>query len=67
MSLFKNQLKQREEADNDLFEESFFDVVDSVVGSRSAQDLSDSRIVAKNDIDDYYYSIGGAVMVGETV
>ena len=51
MSLFKNQLKQREEADNDLFEESFFDIVDSVVGSRSAQDLSDSRIAQKNDID----------------
>lgn len=24
-------------------------------------------LFAKNDIDDYYYSIGGAVMVGETV
>lgn len=51
MSLFENQLKQREKADNDLFEESFFDIVDSIVGTRSAQDLSDSRIVAKNDID----------------
>ena len=51
MSLFENQLKQREKADNDLFEESFFDVVDSVVGSRLAQTLSDSRIVASNEID----------------
>ena len=38
MSLFENQLKQREKADNDLFEESFFDVVDSVVGSKIARD-----------------------------
>ena len=37
MSLFENQLKQREKADNDLFEESFFDVVDSVVGHRMAR------------------------------
>lgn len=51
MSLFGNQLKEREKADNELFEESFFDIVDSVVGSRLAQSLSDNRIVASNEID----------------
>lgn len=51
MGIFENQLKQREKADNDLFEESFFDVVDSVVGHKLAQNLSDSRIATSNEID----------------
>ncbi len=58
MGWFDEQIRQRMESDQDLFEESFVRVAGSVLGSRVAQMLQDDRLIAKEAIDEiqkYYH------------
>ena len=58
MGWFDEQIKQRKLSDQELFEDSFMQVASSIMGSKFAKDLSDSRYVAKQAIDEvlrYYH------------
>ena len=52
MGWFEKQVKQRKELDQQLFEESFFNAAEAVLGRRVASRMSDERIVTKQAIDD---------------
>ncbi|MBR4575806.1 MAG: NHLP bacteriocin export ABC transporter permease/ATPase subunit [Clostridia bacterium] len=58
MGWFEKQVKQRKELDQQLFEESFFNAAEAVLGRRVASRMSDERIVTKQAIEDilkYYH------------
>ena len=58
MGWFDEQIRQRMESDQDLFEESFVRVAGSVLGSRVEQLLRDERLVTKEALDEilkYYH------------
>lgn len=58
MGWFDEQIRQRKQSDQDVFEESIFRMASVVVGSKEAGDLVDERIVTKHAIDDilkYYH------------
>jgi len=60
MSWFEEQIKQRKQNDNDLFEDAFIDIAGSVMGRRVSEALKDSSRVAKHAIDEilkYYHII----------
>ena len=52
MSWFDEQIRQRKQNDQNVFEESIFKMASSVMGVRGAGELKDSRIVTKNAIED---------------
>lgn len=59
MGWFENQIEERRTADQQLLEDSFVKVAGVVLGQRSAEKISDARIVTKNAIDEilkaYHY------------
>lgn len=58
MGWFEEQIKQRNDLDQQLFEESFFRVAGVVLGERTASKISDDRIITKQAIDEllkYYH------------
>ena len=59
MGWFENQIEERRNADEQLLEDSFVKVAGVVLGQRSAEKISDARIVTKNAIDEilkaYHY------------
>ena len=59
MGWFSNQIEERRSTDQQLLEDSFVKVAGVVLGQRSAEKISDARIVTKNAIDEilkaYHY------------
>ena len=58
MGWFEEQIKRREELDQQLFEESFFHAAEVVLGKKAALEMSDERIITKQAIEDilkYYH------------
>ena len=58
MSWFNSQIEERREADQQLLEDSFVKVAGVLLGQRTAEKISDERIVTKNAIDEilkYYH------------
>ena len=59
MGWFENQIEERRAADQQLLEDSFVRVAGVVLGQRTAQRISDDRIVTKGAIDEilkfYHY------------
>ena len=58
MGWFENQVRERRELDQRMFEESFFRTADAVLGGRRASRMSDQRIVTGQAIEDilkYYH------------
>ncbi len=51
MGWFSEQIKQRKNADNDAFFESFDNIADAVTGRRIASAMNDSRAITQNAID----------------
>ena len=52
MGWFKQQIKQRSDLDQQMFEDSFFRVTGVVLGQRIASKISDDHIITKQAIDD---------------
>ncbi len=60
MSWFANQIEERRAADQQLLEESFARIAGVVLGKRTAERISDARIVTKSALDEivkYYHYI----------
>lgn len=58
MGWFENQIEERREADQQLLEDSFVRVAGVVLGHRTAERISDERIITKHSIDEilkYYH------------
>ena len=58
MGWFENQIEQRRQADQKLLDDSFARITGVVMGQRTAQRISDERIITKNAIDEilkYYH------------
>ena len=58
MGWFEKQIKQREDLDQQIFEDSFFRAAEAVLGRRAASDMSDERIITGQAIEDilkYYH------------
>ena len=58
MGWFENQIEERRAADQQILEESFVKIASVVLGQRTANKISDERIVTKNAIDEilkYYH------------
>ena len=58
MGWFEKQIKQRSDLDQQLFEDSFFNVASIVTGDRKASRFSDERIITGQAIDEvlkYYH------------
>ena len=58
MGWFDEQIRQRKENDQDVFEESILRMASAVIGSQKAGLLRDERIITKEAIDDilkYYH------------
>lgn len=58
MGWFENQIEERRFADDQLLEESFFQIAGVVMGERNAQKISDEHIITRNVIDEllkYYH------------
>ena len=58
MSWFKEQIRQREESDQNILEDSFFRMASVVMDRWDAERLEDERLIAKEAIDDvlkYYH------------
>ena len=52
MGWFSNQIEERRNADQQLLEDSFERIAGVVLGQRSAEKVSDARILTKNTIDE---------------
>ena len=59
MNWFNDQIRTRIQADDTVFEESFFDAVGAVMGHRVAEAMSSDRVIARNAIEEIlkYYHI----------
>ena len=58
MGWFENQIEERRNADQRLLEDSFVKIAGVVLGKRTAEKISDARIVTKSAIDEilkYYH------------
>lgn len=58
MGHFENQIEERRNAEQQLLEDSFVKIAGIVMGNKSAEKLSDERIITKNAIDEilkYYH------------
>ena len=62
MGLFDEQIQQRKQKDQELFEDSMFNMAASVLGTYGATALRDDRIITKAAIDEIlkYYHYKGA-------
>ncbi len=59
MGWFDEQIRQRKQNDQEVFEESIFRMASVVLGKKRAGDLNDERIITKEAIDDilkYYHA-----------
>ena len=54
MGHFENQIEERREAEQQLLEDSFVKIAGIVMGHRTAERLSDERIVTKSAIDEIF-------------
>ena len=54
MGHFENQIEERREAEQQLLEDSFVKIAGIVMGHRTAERLSDERIVTKGAIDEIF-------------
>ena len=52
MGWFDEQIRQRMKSDQDVFEDSIFNMASSVIGVKAAKDITDSRVVTKAAIED---------------
>ena len=52
MGWFENQIEERRAADQQLLEDSFEILAGVVLGQRTAERISDHRIIAKSAIDE---------------
>jgi len=57
VGFFENQIEERRKAEQELLEDSFVKVAGIVMGRRTAERLSDDRIVTKGAIDDILKSL----------
>jgi NHLM bacteriocin system ABC transporter ATP-binding protein len=57
VGFFENQIEERRKAEQELLEDSFVKVAGIVMGQRTAERLSDERIVTKGAIDDILKSL----------
>ncbi|MBQ5310512.1 MAG: ATP-binding cassette domain-containing protein [Oscillospiraceae bacterium] len=59
MGWFEKQIKQRNDLDQQLFEDSFFRAAGVILGDRNAAKIHDDRFIAKQALDDIlkYYHI----------
>ena len=58
MGWFEKQIKQRNDLDQQMFEDSFFRAASVVLGKRAASKISDEHIITKQAIDEilkYYH------------
>ena len=58
MGWFDEQIRQRMESDQEVLEDSFLQIVDSVIGNHTASRLASEQMVAKEALDDvlkYYH------------
>ena len=58
MGWFDEQIKQRKQNDNEVFEDSFIGIARAVMGAKISSTLNDDRIRTKNAIDEilkYYH------------
>lgn len=58
MGWFEEQIKQREELDRRMFEDSFFHAAEAVLGKKTVSEMSDERIITKQAAEDilkYYH------------
>ena len=58
MGWFSNQIEERRRSDQQLLEDSFVGIAEVVLGKRSAEKISDERIITKGAIDEilkYYH------------
>ena len=59
MGWFDEQIRERKQNDQEIFEESIFRMASVVLGKKRAGDLNDERIITKEAIDDilkYYHA-----------
>ncbi|SCY65961.1 ATP-binding cassette domain-containing protein [Butyrivibrio sp. INlla14] len=52
MGWFDEQIRQRIKSDQDIFEDSIFNMASSVIGRKAAKQISDDRIVTKAALDE---------------
>ncbi|MCR4789083.1 MAG: ATP-binding cassette domain-containing protein [Lachnospiraceae bacterium] len=52
MGWFDEQIKQRKNADNEMFEESFVRMAEAVLGKRVAKDMDNARLITQEALDD---------------
>ena len=57
MGWFENQIEERRAADQQILEESFVKIAGVVLGQRTANRISDERIVTKGAIDEILNAI----------
>ncbi|MCR5168703.1 MAG: ATP-binding cassette domain-containing protein [Oscillospiraceae bacterium] len=62
MGWFEEQVKQREELDRRMFEDSFFHAAEAVLGKKTVSEMSDERIITKQAAEDIlkYYHLKAA-------
>ena len=62
MGWFDEQIRQRKQSDQEVFEDSIFRMASIVLGKRGAGRLEDERIITKAAIDEIlkYYHFKGA-------
>ena len=63
MGWFENQIEERRDADQQLLEDSFVRIAGVVLGERTAQRISDERIITKIKTCDFqkYKSVYGTL------
>ena len=64
MSWFSEQIKQREESDQNILEDSFFRMASVIMDKWDAERMEDERLIAKEAIDDilkYYHEKPSAI------
>ena len=58
MGWFDEQIRERMKSDQEVLEDSFLQIVDSVIGNHTASRLASEQMVAKEALDDvlkYYH------------
>ena len=58
MGWFDEQIRERMKSDQEILEDSFLQIVGSVMGNRTASQLASEQLVAKEALDDvlkYYH------------
>ena len=62
MGWFEEQVKQREELDRRMFEDSFFHAAEAVLGKKAALEMNDERMITKQAAEDIlkYYHLKAA-------